>query len=68
MVAKGELILVNEAGEEQPPPQAEAAPAAAGPESPPGVKGAPAAAGAGAADSGVSLTAEDSGGLPACDL
>ena len=72
MVAEGELILVNEAGEEQPPPQAGAAPAAAGlaDESPQGVEGAPAAAGAGAdaEDSGASLTADASGGLLACDL
>ena len=67
MVAEGELVLVNEAGEEQPPPQTEAAPAEAGPaaESPQGFKGAPAAAGAGAAGSGASRTSEDSGGLPA---
>lgn len=70
MVAKGELILVNEAGEEQLPPQAEAAPAAADPAagSPQGAEGAPAAAAAAAADRGASLTAEDSGGLPACIL
>ena len=64
MVAEGELILVNEAGEEQPPPQAEAVPAAAGPaaESPQEVEG---AADAGA-EEGASLTAEDLGGFPAC--